>query len=374
MRWRIISFTAGGIRLSEKTAELLGDRETLLYTKYAGTYEPESEPGRRPDAVSYVRESIGDWAEAQLRERNVLLFIGACQIAVRAVAPYLTDKLQDPPVLVMDERGSYVIPILSGHIGGANELAVLLAGKLGAEPVITTATDINRKFAVDLFAKRNGLAIARADKAGIAKISSMVLDGKEIIVSVEPGHISGTDGEWGKDKEAKLPTGIRLTGYPPGGTVNVVITSEEKVFPADLLLRPKEYAIGIGCRKGKEADQIRSFIQKGLTRLGISSAQVFALASVSRKSGEPGLLAWSQEEGIPFLTYPPEELELVEGTFRESEFVKQTVGVANVCERAALKACGSGGTLALEKYAENGMTMAVAKREWSVVFDENGEG
>ena len=106
-----------------------------------------------------VQESVSVWAGEQMAAHHALVFVGACGIAVRAIAPWITDKLHDSPVLVMDEQGQYVIPLLSGHVGGANELAVRLAGELGAVPVITTATDLHGSFAVDLFAKRNDLWI-----------------------------------------------------------------------------------------------------------------------------------------------------------------------------------------------------------------------
>lgn len=105
-----------------------------------------------------------------------MIFIGACGIAVRAIASSVNNKLKDSPVIVIDELGQFVIPILSGHVGGANELAILLAALMNATPVITTATDINNKFAVDVFAKKCRLAIVNKD--GIAGVSSKVLAGK----------------------------------------------------------------------------------------------------------------------------------------------------------------------------------------------------
>ena len=100
------------------------------------------------------------------REGEALVFIGAAGIAVRMIAPFVKDKLTDPPVIVIDEFGENVIPVLSGHIGGANGLALEIAASIGARPVITTATDLNDAFSVDLFAKENGLKIANRD--GIA--------------------------------------------------------------------------------------------------------------------------------------------------------------------------------------------------------------
>lgn len=385
MRISIISFTGQGMQLSQKIAGLLaqdadGGLTACFYTKCKACVEEGDNSGVMP-----VETSVGEWAKGQMQERNALLFIGACGIAVRAIAPCLTDKLHDPPVLVMDEKGNYIIPILSGHMGGANRIAAYLAGKTGAVPVVTTATDLNRAFAVDIFARENGCSIA--EKSGIVKVSSKVLAGKPLTMSIEPGH--SFFGE-GKARElSAVPEGIELVPYPPASGADIVVTSEKGEFHASVLLHPREYVIGMGCRKGKSIEELNGLVQRKLRELGISAAQVLALASVSQKSGEPGLVGWCQKEGVLFLTYTAEELQQVQGTFQESPFVLSQVGVGNVCERAALKACGelwapgagrrkgtvcgaggSGkkGTLVLPKHAEDGMTIAIAKREWRVCF------
>ena len=352
MKLSIISFTQNGIVLSKNIAKLLDGIEYTLYTKYKACCQEEQ-------TVRFVTQSIGEWAKEQFEERNALLFIGACGIAVRAIAPHITDKLHDSPVLVMDEKGEYVIPILSGHVGGANELAVSLAEKMGAKPIITTATDIHNQFAIDLFAKKNGLTIVNKD--GIAKVSSKVLSGKPITMSIEQEHF---------EKNCKLPREIELVEYPPLKKVDVVISSENRKFDTMLLLGPKEYAVGIGCKKGKETEKIEDFIMSHLQRAGIIPMQVFGMATIDVKRDEQGLLAWSKREKIPFITYTAEELRSVKGDFHRSEFVKEQVGVDNVCERAAMKMCEPGGRLIYEKHAEDGMTIAIAGREWRVHFDE----
>lgn len=356
MQLSVISFTRNGRSLSEQITEHSLWEDVRRHTKCKADVKKEDIP---KDTITYVSKSISEWAEEQMREKNILLFIGACGIAVRAIAPYLTDKLHDSPVLVIDEQGQFVIPLLSGHVGGANEIAIALAEMLEATPVITTATDVNHKFAVDLFAKKNGLCIA--NKEGIAKISSKILDGKTITVAIESGY-------W--NTQEKLPKQLRMVDYPPKDPVHIVISSENKSFHTELLLTPKEYVIGIGCKKGKEEDKLFAWIQKNLQECGMKIDQIYAMASIDLKKDEKGLLAVSQKERIPFFTYSAEELERVQGSFTESEFVKETVGVSNVCERAALLACGEYGSLVYEKHAEDGMTIAIAKRKWSVSFDE----
>ena len=352
MRLSIISFTENGKQLSGRIAKLLEKKlEVELYAKY--------EAGIKDDTFSdilYVKTSVGDWAKERMQEKSALLFIGACGIAVRAVAPFLTDKLHDVPVLVMDEKGKYVIPILSGHMGGANDLANHIAERTGAEAVITTATDINKKFAVDLFAKRNSLYIANKD--GISKVSSKVLAGKEITICIETGHEITCE-----------ETGVQIVPYPPVGFVDVVVTSKDAVFDTSILLKPREYVIGIGCKRGKNVNEIDKFISKTINEMGISIMQIFALSSISQKRDEQGIIEWCRKEGISFLTYTAEELQEVNGNFTKSSFVKDQVGVDNVCERAAVKACGKDGKLIVPKVAENGMTIAIARREWKVCFD-----
>lgn len=356
MRVAVISFTRRGIELSKRLAFCMEEKmEMRLFTK-CGEYGRER--GGQNASVSFVQEAVSQWAGAQMEAGHALLFIGACGIAVRAVAPHLKDKLHDSPVLVMDEKGRYVISLLAGHAGGANEIAVLLGKRVGAAPVITTATDINGTFAVDLFAKENGLYVEK--KEGIAKVSAKALSGETITISIETGH--------GPDTEP--PEGVAVVDYPPAGQVDVAVTSEKRHFDAALVLCARDYVIGLGCKKGKSEAAIADFIADKLGELGIDATQVYALASVGLKRKEAGILAWCRKAGVPFFTYSAQELREVEGNFCRSAFVEEKTGVDNVCERAAVRACGEGGRLIAGKDARDGMTIAVAKREWSVHFEK----
>ncbi len=370
MKFSVISFTEKGEELSCRLTKTCQEFSVEQYRKRKQNTEPACSA-----AGNYVKEPLTDWVRTQFAKKNAVLFIGACQIAVRAIAPVIQDKLTDPPVLVMDEQGTYVIPILSGHIGGANALARELAERMGAVPVITTATDLNRKFAVDVFAKKNALWIQ--NREGIAQVSAKILREEEITISVGEEHYR---------KAAFVPELVRLVPFPPDGDVDVLIAEEPGTCAAKLVLTPKNYVLGVGCKKGTTEKALLAFVTEQLKRLGICFSQIGAVASVDRKSEEAGLQQFTLDAGIPFLTYSAEELACVEGTFHESEFVQETIGIGNVCERAALRACakaGEGmrkeaapdgmavqsGALVLEKTAKDGMTLAVAKREWEVHFD-----
>lgn len=383
MKVSIISFTLRGIELSLKIKMAFSreaEEDLCLYTKCSHaekslterklTEKNLAEKDLVESGLSYVEQPLTEWTGEQMKARRSLLFIGACGIAVRAIAPFLTDKLNDVPVLVMDEQGCFVIPVLAGHVGGANELALSLAERMGSTPVITTATDLNHCFAVDLFARRNALHIVNKD--GIAKVSSRILAGEEVTMAVEEGHLREEEAQTLRgrrgSRKTNIPEGIRLVSTE--APVDVLVAPASYGHGRLLTLRPKEYVIGIGCKRGKAAEQIDHFVNRALKESGISMEQVAAFTSIDRKKDEEGILWMSSHYGIPFVTCSAEELQQVEGNFHASEFVKSQVGVDNVCERAALRFSGSGGTLITGKQAEDGITVAIAKRRWSVFFDE----
>ena len=380
MKLAIISFTENGIKLSQTVAKRLSGRKVTIYTK-CSRYTAEDLKVQR------VKESLQVWTAQRMAEGDALLFIGACGIAVRAIAPNLTDKLHDVPVLVMDEEGRYVIPILSGHVGGANELARELSDLIDARPVITTATDVQKKFAVDLFAKRNHLEIMNKD--GIAKVSTKALAGEQLTIAVRAQNIECyhpkfcevceedfTEAENPLLREASMhkhdwkvcgvEPPLRLVPYVEDQPVDVVVSEMPDNKNALIWLRPRRYVVGMGCRKNKDPEELLDFYMKTLEKAMVEPGEVYALASIDKKKDEPGLLAISERMRIPFFNYTEEELNRVGACVHSSEFVKAQVGVDNVCERAALAGCGANGTLIYEKQAFDGMTIAIAERNWRV--------
>ena len=329
MNIAVICFTEAGGILAEKLADVLhGMQHTVSCYSKCKKILPQTIP---------VHTDLETWTGEQFESRDAICFIGAAGIAVRAIAPYVRDKLKDPAVLVLDEKGTFVIPLLSGHVGGANELAEEISQKLAAVPVVTTGTDINGVFAVDVFAKKNQLGIA--NREGIAAVSAALLSGEEADVLISPY----TEGK--------------------GCAMEAVLTplDTERTL---LQLCPKNYVLGIGCRKGKSEEELQEAVSQALKTAKIHRKALSVIASIDAKKQEQGILALAKAYGIPFETYTAEELEAVSGEFTPSEFVRQKMGVDNVCERAAIAACGAaGGELVLPKTAKDGITVAIARRK-----------
>lgn len=286
--------------------------------------------------------------EAAFARADALIFVGACGIAVRAIAPFVQDKTRDPAVIVADETGRFVISLLSGHIGGANGLALRIARALNAQPVITTATDRNHRFSVDAWAAQNGLFIDSLELA--RQFSAAILERDLPLYSDFPAEGALPPGVfWGKDGD--LGAAISCLKHSP--------------FARTLHLIPPRLHLGLGCRRGTPS----SAFEELLGALPLYPQAIRCAASIDLKQNEPGLLDFCAAHAWPTQFYTAEQLMAVPGEFTESEFVKKTVGADNVCERAAMACAGSGAHLVLHKTCAGGVTMAAALEDWRICFE-----
>ncbi len=312
-------------------------------------------------------EGLDDWVREGFYYGAPIVFVGAVPIAVRLIAPCIDSKLTDSPVLVVDERGEYVIPLLSNHLGGANELAKQLAEITCGQVVITTSTDVNSAFAVDVFARKNGLRVGNKD--GIKKVSSKVLKAGRIKIAIDskvqykledvPESIDIVEACKKQSEGALRPDAVIIDIREVGK--NEVTVKPENSEVLQLIFKP--YVLGIGCKKGTSFERLNEFVTQELKAHKIDIDMVSGMASIDLKAKEQGLLYFSAKHRIPFFTYTADELSKVEGEFSDSDFVKSITGVSNVCERAATKLAGEGGQLLVNKVARDGMTLAVCQRE-----------
>lgn len=281
------------------------------------------------------------WADA-------LVFVGAAGIAVRSIAPWVRDKRTDPAVVCVDELGRFAVPLLSGHIGGANALALRLAEGLGAVPVVTTATDVNGKFSVDAWAARQGLFID--DMKAAKAVSAAILEGPVPLCCDFP-------------IEGPLPPGAERGD---AGALGICISwRNRRPFGRTLLLVPPVIHLGIGCRRGTPEGAIRAAVEQVLAEHGIHPRAVRCAASIDLKKDEPGLLAFCESRGWPLAFYSAEELAAAEGEFTPSQRVLRITGVDNVCERSAMLGARR---LVVAKTVCSGVTVAAAEEDWTARF------
>ena len=346
MRISVISFTKNGAMLADKLAKGLSTIGHIS-TEYAMPRHTLAE--QQP-----LNTTLSQWASEQFTTADAIIFVSACGIAVRAISPYITDKFTDPAVVVVDETAQFAVSLLSGHVGGANVLTQQVAGLCGAQAVVTTATDTNKVFAVDTWAKENNCVIA--DKTAAKKISAALLEGEQIGFTA--------DFLWGKE----LPNGVVEAQEGALGFC-VSLNETKKPFACTLRLIPRIITLGIGCRKGTSKAAIAKQVLAACEGLSISPQSIKQVCSINLKANEAGVLEYCNENNLPFVTYTAEELTAVCGEFTSSAFVKSTTGVDNVCERAAvLGSAECGGVLIATKNGENGVTTALACDDWRINF------
>ena len=281
--------------------------------------------------------SLADWTAVQFAQSDALIFVGAVGIAVRAVAPHCQSKATDPAVVVLDECGHFAVPILSGHLGGANDLARALAAVCGAAPVITTATDAHGIFAVDEWARHQNCIVLEPER--IKLVSSKLLAGEPVRYwSNFP--IGGTPPRGVTFSETP---DLALTLHPGGSALHLI---------------PRIGVLGIGCRRGTSAEQLEEAFATFCAAHTLCPACITTAASIDLKQNEPGLLEFCQTHRWNITFYSAEQLRAAPGQFTPSSFVQSVTGVDNVCERAAVLA--SGGFLRIPKQAGGGVTFALA--------------
>lgn len=342
MKIELIAFSAKGAKLAAQMAFLLEEEGHSCQAFAPENYAVQT-------SVMPLQQTLSNWTEQAFLHADALLFVCACGIAVRSIAPYLRSKKEDPAVLVMDECGHFVISLVSGHVGGANALAKVIAKRTGATPVITTATDVNRLFAVDTWAVENQMMIA--DFAATKAVSAALLNGQTVgFYSDFP--VQGT-----------LPNGL---AWMQEGKIGIQISLQSRPrFQTTCWLIPRVLTVGIGCKKGVSKGKIEDVVKNALQGIGLYIENVRKVASIDLKAHEIGMLEFCKAYRLDRGFYTAENLERVSGQFSGSDFVKKVTGVDNVCERAAVI---GGERLILPKQVCDGVTVAVAAEPWSVVF------
>ena len=339
MKVAVFAYSRQGCKTARRVIEHFAGHEIQGYTM-----ERFEEPGFRP-----IRRPSKPFYGPIFNDVDAMVFVGSVGIAVREIAPHVRDKATDPAVVSIDELGQFSVPLLSGHIGGANDLALALAETIGATPVITTATDINKKFSVDAWAARKGLVIASLSRA--KAVSAAILE-QNVPLKSDFSIVTN------------LPNGVVLAD---SGDVGIRISVfKDEPYERTLRLIPKVLHLGIGCRKGTPTEAIREAVERVLQEYNIDRRAIKCVASIDLKKEEPGLLEFCAEQRLTVQFYTAGELKAVPGDFTPSEFVQSITGVDNVCERSALVGAKE---LIVKKTAMNGVTVALAAEHMEVRFE-----
>ncbi|ENK0839380.1 cobalt-precorrin 5A hydrolase [Clostridium botulinum] len=336
------------------------------------------------------------------QDYDAIIFISSTGIAVRAIASFIQSKDKDPAVIVIDSVGRYVISLLSGHLGGANELTEKIAKTIGAEPIITTATDNLNMKAPDIVAKENNLVIEDLKKA--KEIAALLVNGQKVAFIDEDGLIDFPKGYVHNIEDARGIVFVTNKLYVDKTFLNeneqfisenesaykkenlnskkTVISkyAEENINPINksvqltikhedlekqsldnkciLKLIRKNIVLGIGCRKNYDDITMKENVMKVLKEENIDLRSINSIVSVEIKKDENAIKELSKFLGCPFITYSIKEIKKIEHKFKGSNFVRKTIGVGSVCEPSIeLK----GGKIIKEKQKLTGMTLAIGE-------------
>ncbi len=277
-----------------------------------------------------------------------IIAIMATGIVVRSIAPLIKDKTQDPCVVVLDQKGRYVISLLSGHLGGGNELAVKVARITGGLPVITTASDVLGKTAIDLWAKRNNLVVA--DRAKLTQLSTRQVNGL-------------TPGVYCNQLPEKIPDDFSICSTLT--EADIVITYNNDMTSSALCCIPEILFLGVGCNRGTSVEDIETAFLDLCTLHRIDARAFAGLASIDAKNDEKGILQFAEKHKFAPRFFTKDEINSVDNVSFSAAAMK-AVGAQGVAEPTAILAAGEDGSkveLIIRKMKWKDVTLAVAERK-----------
>jgi cobalt-precorrin 5A hydrolase len=326
MKIALVAITRGGNTLALELADRL-DGATLL--------------------AQAEGQKVAELIAANWHNYDGLVCIMAAGIVVRAIAPLLQDKLVDPCVVVMDEKGRHAISLLAGHVGGGNDLARRVAEITGGTPVITTASDTLKLAALDLWAKKQGLIAPSRKKLTAA--ATLLVNRGELHLYSDEGVVS-------------LPPGLTQVGDPE--QADIIVSTSTRYAEEATIFRPRTLVVGIGCNRGTPTSEFEEALTELLTDLQLSKASIRNLASIDKKNDEPGLLQFAADNGWQIEFFPGEKINTLNNVAISFAALK-AVGAIGVAEPAALLSAQSNHLESRKRKWKN-VTMAIARAPFSL--------
>ena len=343
----VLAITKNGINIGEKLKELFPNWDIFVPSKLSNENK----------SIIWYSEPTSDKIIELFKNSNALICLFSLGAVIRLIAPYLKDKKTDPAVIVIDDKTNFVISVLSGHIGGANELTQEISEKLNALPVITTAADVNKTIAVDLVGREFGWKID--DETTVTKISAHMVNAEPIGVFQQTGNK-----KWYKELPKNVTIYNSLEELKKSNSKAHLIISDtiidNELAQESVIYRPQSLVIGIGLHWDTTKDTIKDGIEHCLKKFNLSSKCIAKLVSIKKPEDVQGLIDLGKEMQIPVEYVNREELaEII--TPNPSSTVKAFEGTASVSEAAAIKV--SNGELIVEKqkFPPN-LTIAIARK------------
>ncbi|MFS0576821.1 cobalamin biosynthesis protein [Sporosarcina sp. 179-K 3D1 HS] len=353
----LVAITKHGVQLIRELKEKMPTADVYYMRKFA--YGDEEEKG-----FTLFDGSIRLLLPDMFAKYDGIVSVISLGAMVRMIGPIMKNKKVDPAVVCVDDRGQFAISVLSGHVGGANDLTNIVAEKLGALPIITTASDVQKTIPVDIFGRDFGWKIE--DETHIVTASASVVNEEPLVVVQEAGEQN-----WWKHERA-IPTHIQIVDSCEEALTKefkgaLVIT--DRIIPEHIaspllqngvVYRPKSLHLGIGCNRGTSAEEIEEVILSTLQELQLSIQSVKGISTIDLKKDEVGLLEVCKKYGFEFTYYTPEELNAVP-IENPSETVFKFTGAYGVSEPAA-KQSAKADTLILEKKKSGNVTISIARQ------------
>lgn len=343
----VLAITKNGIKIGLELKELFPKWQVFAPQKLATT----------SDKINWYEEPTTDKIVKLFKSCDGLVCLFSLGAVIRLIAPHLVSKKTDPAVMVIDDKKNFVISVLSGHIGGANELASEIAEKIGATPVITTAADVNKTIAVDLVGKEFGWKID--DDSNVTKVSAYMVNDERIGVYQDAGNA-----RWWKNE---LPRNVKffedLDSMKSSDCKGYLIITD-KILDGDFLndavvYRPPSLVVGVGLHWDTSKHTIKEGLETTMSKFRLSPKSVARLVSIKKPKDVEGLIELGSEMNIPVEYVNREDLADIHAP-NPSDTVKAYEGTASVSEAAAMKI--SGGKLVVEKqkFPPN-LTIAIAR-------------
>lgn len=325
MKLAIITLTPRGKKLGEELNLKLEKDHTII-------------------KVDFYHKQVKQTLKKIFREYDCILGIMASGIMIRNICPMIKNKTIDPSVLVMDEKGTHVISLLSGHLGGGNEHAVKIAELVGAEPVITTATDVNGKMGIDTLARKYFMELD--ELSNMLHINTALVSGEKVKLKVPPRFKYLFEDE------------LVSNSYEEDSSLEAIETS---VKNTKITLTPKMVVVGVGARRGVSMDAVLHAVGGACSDLGIPVERIDIMATAEPKKDEQGIVEAALKLGMELEVVSLDELKkFTHPEISQSQFVMKTFGVPGVCESAALYVAGGHAKLVYRKNSFNKVTVAVA--------------